>query len=110
MATIELNIYSKKDKKKIAKTYTAEGYDLMLGTIEDFIEIIDLDKLDDNVALTKMVVKAYGQLKPLLKDIFPELTDDEFKRIKVQDLVMTIIQVGHSIMEDLSVLNSGKNR
>lgn len=109
MATIKLDIYSEKDKKKVEKTYTADGYDLMLGTVEDFMEIIDLDKLDDNMEVAKMVVKAYGKIKPLLKDIFPELTDSEFKRVKVPDLVLTIIQLGNAVLESLNTLNTGKN-
>lgn len=109
MATIKLDIYSEKDKTKVEKTYTADGYDLMLGTVEDFMEIIDLDKLDDNMEVAKMVVKAYGKIKPLLKDIFPELTDSEFKRVKVPDLVLTIIQLGNAVLESLNTLNKGKN-
>lgn len=107
MATISLKITSKEDKKKIEKFYTAEGYDLMLGTVEDFMDIIDIDKLGNNIELAKMVLKGYGQLKPLIMDIFPELTDEEYKRIKVNDLISTISQVGKSVIENLDILKSG---
>lgn len=109
MATISLNIYKKEDKTKLEKTYTAEGYDLMLGTVEDFMQIIDIDKINDNIELAKMVLKGYGQLKPLVMDIFPALTDDEFRRIKVNDLINTISQMGTSVLENLDLLKSGKN-
>lgn len=107
MATISLKITSKEDKKKVEKFYTAEGYDLMLGTVEDFMDIIDIDKLGNNIELAKMVLKGYGQLKPLIMDIFPELTDEEYKRIKVNDLISTISQVGKSVIENLDILKSG---
>lgn len=107
MATISLKITSKEDKKKVDKFYTAEGYDLMLGTVEDFMDIIDIDKLGNNIELAKMVLKGYGQLKPLIMDIFPELTDEEYKRIKVNDLISTISQVGKSVIENLDILKSG---
>lgn len=107
MATISLKITSKEDKKKVDKIYTAEGYDLMLGTVEDFMDIIDIDKLGNNIELAKMVLKGYGQLKPLIMDIFPELTDEEYKRIKVNDLISTISQVGKSVIENLDILKSG---
>ena len=42
---ITLKIYEKEDKHKVEKTYTAQGYDLMLGTVEEFMRIIDIDKL-----------------------------------------------------------------
>ena len=109
MATISLKITSKEDKKKVDKIYTAEGYDLMLGTVEDFMNIIDIDKLGKNIELAKMVLKGYGQLKPLIMDIFPELTDDEYRRIKVNDLIATVSQIGKSVLENLDILKSGKN-
>lgn len=109
MATISLNIYKEEDKTKLEKTYTAEGYDLMLGTVEDFMQIIDVDKINNNIELAKMVLKGYGQLKPLVMDIFPALTDDEFRRIKVNDLINTISQIGTSVLENLDLLKSGKN-
>jgi len=109
MATISLKITSKEDKKKVDKIYTAEGYDLMLGTVEDFMDIIDIDKLGNNIELAKMVLKGYGQLKPLIMDIFPELTDDEYRRIKVNDLIATVSQIGKSVLENLDILKSGKN-
>lgn len=109
MATISLKITSKEDKKKIDKFYTAEGYDLMLGTVEDFMDVIDIDKLGNNIELAKMVLKGYGQLKPLIMDIFPELTDDEYRRIKVNNLIDTVSQIGKSVLENLDILKSGKN-
>lgn len=109
MATITLKITSKEDKKKVDKFYTAEGYDLMLGTVEDFMDIIDIDKLGNNIELAKMVLKGYGQLKPLIMDIFPELTDEEYRRIKVNDLIATVSQIGKSVLENLDILKSGKN-
>lgn len=107
MATISLKITSKEDKKKVDKIYTAEGYDLMLGTVEDFMDIIDIDKLGNNIELAKMVLKGYGQLKPLIMGIFPELTDEEYRRIKVNDLISTVSQIGKSVLDNLDILKSG---
>lgn len=106
MAKISLNIYQEKNKTKIEKTYEAEGYDLMLGTVEDFMEIIDIDKLGNQTEVAKMVVKGYSKIKPLIMDIFPELTDEEYKRVKVSDLVRTIIQLGTAVVESLDLLKS----
>lgn len=110
MSNITLNIYEKGNKKEPVKVLEAEGYDLMLGTIEDFMEIIDIDKIDDSVELAKMVVKGYDQLKPLLKDIFEDMTDEDFRGVKVPDLVLTIVEVGKAIGESLNILKTGKNQ
>lgn len=104
---IELKIYEKGNKKKVEKTYKVDGYELMLGTVEDFMNIIDIDKIGDNVELAKMVLKCYKQILPLLKDIFPDATEDELKRTKVDELVITIKEVGKAIVEGFGVLKQG---
>lgn len=109
MAKITLNIYDKNDKAKVAKTLETEGYDLMMGTVDDFINIIDLDKINDKNEVAKMAAKSYKQLKPLIMDIFPELQDEDYRNIKVTDLVRLIVQIGTSIMESMDILKSSKN-
>ena len=89
----KLNIYKKDNKNEIEKTYTVESYDLMLGTVEDIMQVIDFDKMDDNVAVATMVVKCYSQLKPFLKDVFPGVTDEELTRVKVKELITTFKEI-----------------
>ena len=108
MSTIRIDIYDPNDKNRIENTYIAEGYDLMMGTLEDFISIIDLEKLDDNVEVAKMVIKGYEQLKPLICDIFPEMTSEDWRNVKLSGLIDTIIQLGTAVMENLDILKTGK--
>lgn len=103
---IRLNIYS---GKEVVKTYTAEGYDLMMGTIEDFMDIIDIEKLNDTAAVAKMVMKGYAQIKPLMKDIFPGLTDEEFRGIKLTELVQVMAQIGAAVINNLGILKQGNS-
>ena len=106
---IALNVYAKDDKNKVEKVYQVEGYDLMLGTVEDFMKVIDVDKLGDNVEIAKMVVQGYGKIKPLLFDVFPGITDEELNRVKVAELVQTIMQIGFAIADSLKELGTAKN-
>lgn len=82
---LTLNIY--KNSKQIEKTYKASEFDLMWGTLEDLISIIDIDKLEDDTALTKMFFDVLPKIKPLLKEIFPGLTDSEIRRTKAKELL-----------------------
>lgn len=107
MAKISLKVRANKEAEE--KIYEADGYDLLMGTVEDFIDIIDLDKINDNVEVAKMVVKGIDQIRPLIKDVFPELTDEEFRRVSVNDLIQTIIEIGKSVVENLNVLAGSKN-
>ena len=107
MSTLKLNIYDPKNKNEIAKTYTAESYELMLGTVEDIMEVIDIDKASNNIEIAKMIVKCYKQLRPFLKDIFTGLTDDELKCVKVKELVPLFKDIVQTIIEDISLAKSG---
>lgn len=107
MATISLNIYSKDDKNKVEKTYTTESYDLMLGTVEDLMQLIDVDKMTDNIAITRMVVQGYSKLKPFIKDVFHGVTDDELKRVKVKELIPTFIEICKSVVDGLDLIKTG---
>ena len=107
MATIKLNIYKKENKNEIEKTYTTETYDLMLGTVEDIMNIIDVDKMNDKTAIAVMVVKGYSQIKPFIKDVFEGVTDEELNRVKVRELIPTFIDICKSIIDSLDLVKSG---
>jgi hypothetical protein len=112
---LKLNIYGRNEagKKGVVKTYTAETYDIMFGTVEDLIDTLNLDGLNtqDNVELVKVatniVINGMDVLKPLLKDIFEGLTDDELRNTKVTDIVAVLMEtVKFSMME----IGKGVNR
>lgn len=105
---LKLNIYSKTEKGKIERTYTAEGYDLMLGTIDDLVSIIDLDKMNDDKAVAAMIIKGYKQIKPLLHDVFGA-TEEELNRTRVSDLIPCIIDICRASVESLDILKKQKN-
>ena len=105
---LKLNIYSKEKKGEIEKTYTAEGYDLMLGTIDDLVSIIDLDKMDDEKAIAGMILKGYKQIKPLLHDVFGA-TEEELNRTRVSDLIPCIIDICKASLANLDILKKQKN-
>jgi hypothetical protein len=79
----------------------------MLGTVEDLMQLLDVDKMTDNMAITRMVVKGYGKLKPFIKDVFPGVTDEELQRVKVKELIPTFVQIFASIVDDLDLIKTG---
>lgn len=108
MAEIKLNIYDR-TTKEIEKTYTVNSIDLMFGTVEDILNVVDVDKIGDKTEVAKMVIKGWGQLKPFLKDIFPGLTDDEIKGVKINEMIPVFMQIFMGISENMGVLVNGKN-
>lgn len=89
-----LNIYDP-ETKLIAKQYTAETVDIMFGTIEDLIEVIDVEKLNGNsdTELAKLVVMSIKKVRPLLKEVFTGLTDEELKNTKIKELIPLFINI-----------------
>lgn len=102
---LKLNIY--RTNNEVEKTYTAAEYDLMWGTIEDLTSVIDLDKIDDETEVGKMIFKVLPQIKPILKQIFTGVTDDEIKRTKVKELIPIFIEVFKYAFSEISLLNDG---
>ena len=101
-----LNIYDEKTKM-IAKQYTAETADIMFGTIEDLINVIDVDKLNDNMEWAKVIVLAMKKLKPLLKEVFTGVTDEELKNTKVKELVPLFINIIKFMMSEIKGMGGG---
>lgn len=109
---LKLNIY---EKKKVAKTYTAETYDLMFGTVEDLLDVIDIDNIQagDKTELLKAIAKVLAHsmdiVKPLLKDIFEGLTDEELRNTKLKDIIDVLAKVIAYSISQLTEGNNGKN-
>lgn len=99
---MKLNIYK---KGEIVKTYTASEFDLMWGTVEDLLNVIDVDKLDDAVAIGKAVISVLPQVKPLLKQIFPGITDAEIRNTKTKELVAVFIKTFTYALSEISSLD-----
>ena len=105
MSTLNLNIYKNQDE--IERTAMAESYDLMFGTAEDVLNIFDPDKMTSQMDIAVTVFKCFRELKPLLQDIFPDITDDELKRIKIKELVPLFYDICKNIADDIKLLSRG---
>lgn len=110
---LKLNIYN---KKEVVKTYKAETYDIMFGTVEDLIKVLDLDTMQsgDDVEIIKVATKVVitgldDIIKPLLKDIFEGLTDEELRNTKVTDIVKVLLDVVKFAMAQISKGANQKN-
>lgn len=86
---MKLNIY--KNQKEIEKTYEVEEYDIMYGTIQDILEVLDkgIDDLKNEDQLLKIVVENREKLEGFMLDIFASegLTKEELRKVKLKELV-----------------------
>lgn len=101
----------------VEKSYTAKDFRLMMGTCEDILKLVDIDKLtgkiDDEqtmMEIMKIVIKAFMEFKPMIQEIFPDMTDDEYRRTQVVDVAGVVIQVVKYTMSQLFSVVSGKGK
>lgn len=93
---MKLNIYN---KREIVKTYVAETYDLMFGTVEDLLKLIKIDsmKTGSDIEIIKMVggmlIGGIGDVKWLLFDVFEGLTDEELRNTKVSEIAAVLVEI-----------------
>lgn len=113
--TLELNIY---DGKKIVKTYSSSDFNLMTGTCEDIINMIDIDKLTSGklneqalgIEVVKVVAKSFSKFKPFLQDVFNGLTDEEYRHTSIKEVATVVITiVKYTVNELFSVGGNSKN-
>lgn len=107
-----LNIY---ENKQVVKTYEADTYDLMFGTLEEVTAAVKLDemKTGSNAEIIKMVGKfvsgSLGTVRGLVKDVFPGITDEELKKTKVSEVAAVLVDVVKYTLEQLGTLPKPKN-
>lgn len=113
---IKLDIRNKKNK--IVKTYEAQEVNLRMGTVEDIVEVLSIDKAinanDTAVNLyeviSTVVMNSYALCKPILQDVFPELTSEELRNVNFKDVINTVIDIiKYSIGDINAVFGNTKN-
>ena len=98
---MKLNIYS---GKNIVKTYECGNFDLTYGVIEDVIEIIDGKDLENKSDLINGAIDSLHLLRPLLKEVFDGLTDDELRTVKIRELIVVIVELIKASVANLKMI------
>lgn len=91
---IRLNIY--KDGQ-VEKAYETDTGRILYGTIEDLAEVIDPDRIgekaDGKLELGKSIIKALPLIRPMLKEVFPGITDEEIRRTDLKELIHVVTEL-----------------
>lgn len=105
---LTLNIYNK--DRSIEKTYKANDYEIMHGVVEDLLDALDIEAMTGTdrdsmlAAVSRMLNSRKDIIYPLIKDIFPGLTDEEIRRTKTVELVNVIINVAKYSLNEIRML------
>ena len=73
--------------------------------MEDIINVLDFDNLNDTKQIGVAVLKASKQIKPFLKELFPEVTDEELRTVKTSNIIGIFKRIYKYATEELGNLN-----
>lgn len=121
---LKLNIYN--DNDEVEKTYTTQTFRIKLGLLNDFINIMNADRLSvvlknvgnskerDNEALIKLVCELLGESKQLVYDLFKQLfkglTDDELNNCYIDELVNVVKDVTKYAVKVIGLADKEKEK
>lgn len=109
MDNLILNIYDSTGKN-IVKTAKSTTYDLMFGTVMGLMDLLKIEDLENTVELLKVLHNAWAEIKSVLSEVFPDVTDDEWKHVKVKELLPIIVSIAKFAVSDmLSIPTDSKN-
>ena len=115
---LRLDIYSKdkvNGKRVIEKTYTANTYDIFWGTVEDFLNILELNnaKTMSNEELISiafnLMSNAKDQVNELIMDIFDGITEAEIRMAKLSNIVEVLVACFKHAIASINILKNSKN-
>lgn len=102
---MKLNIY--KNQNEIEKTYEVDAYDIMYGTVEDILGVLDeLGDKPSNDAIFKAITANRDKLNNLILDIFPDMDSEELRKIKLKEMIPFFLELFKYVKDSFS---SSKN-
>ena len=97
-------------ENKVVKTATAEVTELKFGSIRSLMKLLKVDDINDTAQLLKVVYGAWEQLTKILNGCFPDMTDEDWDNVKLNELVPAILQIlKTSFTSILKIPNDSKN-
>lgn len=105
---LKLNIYENKSGKRVVKKeYIADTLFISFGVIEDILGRIDFQENGDTTE--QAIMKSLPFVKPILKEIFVGMTDEEMKNCNAIDLIVVAKQIVQYCIELLYGVSDEKN-
>lgn len=103
-----LKIYDEKGQN-IVKTYESQSYDLMFGTVMSLMDLLKIEDLENQMDLLKIIHGAWSEIKEVLSGVFPDVTEDDWKHVKVKELLPIIVNIAKYAITDMLSIPTEKN-
>lgn len=76
---------------KVVKECKAVDCDLKFGAIRKIMALLKIEDISDSAALFKAICDAWDQLTMVLSECFPDMTEDDWDNVKVNELIPVVI-------------------
>lgn len=105
---IKLKVYSRGGA--VEKECVAESVDIMFGTVRNLMRLFSVDELENTAQILKVVSGAWTDVTAILSECFPDITEEEWDRVKLKELVPVIVAIlRDSFAEILTIPKDPKN-
>lgn len=108
MEKITLKIYDKSGKN-VVKIYEAVPYDIPFGTVRALMAILNVEELDNQAELLKILATAWNKILDVLANVFPDCTDEEWDNLKTKEVLKAIIAIAKFAVTDMFAIPVEKN-
>jgi hypothetical protein len=109
MADIKLNIYAE-DGKTIEKTYIAKDYNVPFGVVRKLMKLMEIEKLESTSEIVKIIVNAWDKFEVVLNGFFPDVTEEEWDKVPLEEISTLIIDIAINIVAKVSEIPTDSNQ
>ena len=95
--------------KNVVKSYESKTYDLMFGTVMKLMELLKIEDMDNQLEMLKTIYGAWEEIKTVLAGVFPEATDDDWKHVRVKELLPMILEIAKFSVTEMFTIPTEKN-
>ena len=88
---IRIKVYD--DDDKVIKEVEANIVDIRMGTIRKLFALAGIEEVEDMASMLKMVNQAWGSLTKILDKIFPNMTEDDWDGVKINELFPIVVRI-----------------
>lgn len=108
MEELILKVYD--EENNVVKEAKAGLVELKFGSIRSLMKLLNIEDITDTAELLKTVYSAWEQLTKILNGCFPDMTDEDWDNVKVNELIPVLVDIlKYSFTQILSIPTDSKN-
>jgi len=88
---ILLNVYD--DNDNIVKQAEATPVSIKYGAVRKIMKLLKVDKVENTVDILTTVSEVWEELTVILSKCFPDMTEDDFDNVKLEELIPAVIAI-----------------